>query len=98
MWSPDGAWVAFTTWDDYDYVHILTHGAAACGEGNASHRCASALLAPWTEDYVRRQAASAESRGDEDLAKLLDIMGVEVGSFWVAAEMSGNGSPSSSSS
>ncbi|UCF37902.1 MAG: hypothetical protein JSU96_03275 [Acidobacteriota bacterium] len=78
---------AFTTWDDYDYVHLLTHGASVCEDvrGDGSEVCMSALLAPWTEDYVRAQADRAAADGDAELTRLLNLVGVETGSFWVRA-------------
>jgi len=73
---------AFTTWDEYDYVHLLTHGASVCEKLGPDGRevCMSSLLAPWTEEYVRERAALADERGDTDLARLIDLMGVETAS------------------
>lgn len=82
---------AFTTWDDYDYVHVLTHGGAVCGRGSARNRCLSALMAPWTKKYVEEQRARAHEEGNEALAETLDLMaassaqGVETASVQVVA-------------
>lgn len=65
---------AFTSWGDYDYVHLLTHGGRAC---NPRGFCMTAVLTPWTEDLVASARAGAEAAGNRKLAELLDRVGVE---------------------
>jgi hypothetical protein len=75
---------AFTTWDEYDYVHLLTHGASVCEEEEPGERrvCMPSLLAPWTADFVIDRAMRAESEDNAALGRILEMMGVETATSW----------------
>lgn len=73
---------AFTTWHEYDYVHLLTHGGRVC---NQLGHCMTVVMAPWTQELVSRARAGAETAGNDDLATLLDRVGVETAKVRVAA-------------
>ncbi len=73
---------AFTSWQDYDYVHLLTHGGRAC---NPMGHCMTAVMAPWTKEAVLRARAGAEYAGNAKLAELLDRVGVETAKVRVMA-------------
>ncbi len=76
---------AFTTWDDYDYVHVLTHGGLAC---NPQGHCMTAIMTPWTADLVASARAGAEYGGNSDLLSLWDRVGIETAKVQVDAPAS----------
>ena len=65
---------AFTTWNRYRYIHLLTHGGRACDKQGA---CMTTLMTPWSEAMVSRARAGAEASGRAELIELLDRVGVE---------------------
>lgn len=73
---------AFTTWHEYDYVHLLTHGGRVC---NQLGHCMTVVMAPWTKELVSRARAGAEAAGNDSLATLLDRVGVETAKVRVEA-------------
>ena len=75
---------AFTTWNQYRYIHLLTHGGRAC---DAENLCVTTVMTPWSAEMVSRARAGAKGKwwypllgmsgGNSDLAELLDRVGVE---------------------
>jgi len=65
---------AVMSWDQYDYIHLLTHGGRVC---NPLGHCMTALMTPWTEDLVASARAGAVAADNKPLLQQLDRAGQE---------------------
>lgn len=78
-----GSPTAYTTWREYNFVYLMTHGAAVRDRKNKTTK--TGILTSWTVDDVKRERAEAENdwfRPGNDV-DFIDRIGLERGSVFV---------------
>jgi hypothetical protein len=70
---------AFTSWRQYKYIHLVSHGGAV-SDGDAIK---TGVATSWTKQDVLRERERADEAGDDDLVELIDQVGVEAGHIYV---------------